>query len=753
MSPGLKRGSRLPRKRFLGAARFAEWAKYAGNEEYWRDKDDDLANNHKRNLTAVLTAWKDAVEAENLLVYYDDHFERSSGSVREIRDDILPRIVLDRYPLSFDNASVSGNFFHEDKYADGAKKGIKRETGGIFQQRDISGMLQQVWTVPEYWKQPSLRSLPISVLKQQLTDMIDTRFMTDVRISHTEIYDFLAERGFMPCNLYAFLTGFLLREYAQAPYRYSIGESGDDGDTQDPDKLGDHIGECIKYENPNQGIRNYKEKYIEIMSKEQKAFVDFVHDAFEVAENSSVERAASRMRTKLKELGYPIWCYTYVDQRNLGSYLERIAEIANDRGGGNVPTQAKRFGKMLLDVQASSNQLIELLTTDNGAEGLHIFLEEFHNGDLFRLAEEIGASNPLEDVRSALSSGEALWLWSQETGEEEICKLIVQYQIVAASNKFAEYSTFDATHDYPSCITKWRECTRYTHIPSLVIQEKSPELRVWVQLLREIVDDGGLTTADKKQQFLTTLTEKHVEIQDFLNNRSTRFIEYFSTCLQGLDVEAGKRIYAGLGSSSFTKSKSDFVREVNEAADKERASLKATQLKIKWNSLSGFDNADLWSDHYSTPILALVPVSEHQQAKRLFSTLKANSPTDADITASLVYLAGNPSFISKLKDQSAIDAAFTREMIGQYHTLVTIDEARQAIRSSVPSEPYEWITGSAARAAVKEKAEHNYLSGSNQALLNRIDDMEPQHAKDYLKNLVQDKLDVGVQMMDSEGML
>ena len=51
------------------------------------------------------------------------------------------------------------------------------------------------------------------------------------------------------------------------------------------------------------------------MSREQKAFVDFVHDAFDVAENSSVERAASRMRTKLKELGYPVWCYTYVDQR------------------------------------------------------------------------------------------------------------------------------------------------------------------------------------------------------------------------------------------------------------------------------------------------------------------------------------------------------------------------------------------------------------------------------------------------------
>ena len=232
-----------------------------------------------------------------------------------------------------------------------------------------------------------------------------------------------------------------------------------------------------------------------------------------------------------------------------------------------------------------------------------------------------------------------------------------------------------------------------------------------MQLLRDIIADGGLATAEKKQLFLTILTEKHAEIEDFLNNRPARFTEYFSASLQGLDVETGKRIYAGLDQTSFTKSKSDFIREVNEAADQERASLRATQLRIKWNALSGFDNAHQWSEHY------------------------------------------NPSFVEKRRDQSAIDTAFVREMIGQYHTLVTVDEARQAIRSSVPSDPYEWVTGSAAKSAIKEKADHNYLSGANQQLLDRIDDMQPQQAKDYLKRLVQDKLDVGVQMMDSEGML
>lgn len=55
-----------------------------------------------------------------------------------------------------------------------------------------------------------------------------------------------------------------------------------------------------------------------------------------------------------------------------------------------------------------------------------------------------------------------------------------------------------------------------------------------MQLLRDIIADGGLATAEKKQQFLTILTEKHAEIEDFLNNRPARFTEYFLPAFRAL---------------------------------------------------------------------------------------------------------------------------------------------------------------------------------------------------------------------------
>lgn len=736
----------------MGAQQFAEWSKYAGNEEYWRPKDPNLADNHKRNLDAILTTWKEEIKTGSLLVYYGDHFDRSTGTAIALRDEILPNIVLDRYPLSFDNASVTENFFNTDKLVDGAKKGAKCETGGIYLNESVMGMLRQVWNVPEYWKQSSLRNLPISVLKQKLDELISNRFGSDVRIAHTEIYSFLEQLGFMPCNLYAYLAGFLMKEYAQPQYRYGIGESGEEGDVQNPDKLGEHIGECFKYKNPDlPSIRNYKEKYIEIMSKEQKAFVDFTHDAFGVAPNASVERAASKMRTKLKDLGYPVWCYKVIDNCNLGAYLDKIAEIANDRGNGNVPALTKKLGKMLIDVRASSGQLIDLLTLEHGAEALRAFLEEYRDNKFWELAHEIGAPNALEDVRNALSSGEALWLWSQETGEEEIDKLIVDYQIVAASNIFAGYATFDISHDYYGCISEWKKCIKNTHIPYSVIREKLPELRKWVQLLKEIADDEGLATFEKKKAFLESLiTQKNV-IEDFLNNRVFKFIDYFASNLQGLDQETCKRIYGMLPHTSFIDSKSDFVRNVNGHAERERAAQRINQLRQRWFTYAGFNDAHQWSEHYSTPVLALIPASEHRQASKLFAVLKSDYSRENDITAALSYMETKPAFLTKLKDQRAIDNAFARELIEPYCAILSVNEARKAIKDRIETEAYDWIMGNDAKKIIKETADNRYLSGANQVLLNQIEEWDDCKAKSYLKQLVKENLDVGIQMMNNEG--
>ena len=144
---------------------------------------------------------------------------------------------------------------------------------------------------------------------------------------------------------------------------------------------------------------------------------------------------------------------------------------------------------------------------------------------------------------------------------------------------------------------------------------------------------------------------------------------------------------------------------------------------------------------------------QQEQARKLFAALLASNPNEPEINAAMEYLDSNPSFLALLNNQEEIDRAFVRELIGKYHLLLSVTQARNAIESrSSMSSCYDWLSGNAAKEIIRQEADKNYLSGANQELLDWIDStMDGPRAKDYLKRLVKDKLDVGIQIMDEEG--
>lgn len=737
-------GSGMP----LGIDNFEAWCKYAGNEEYWRPKDAKLADNHKGQADKILASWFDAIKNGVFLVSYGDEIEQQQCTVKKLKEEMLFKIVLFRFPLAFDNANVSENFFKADKHKDGAKRAIKQEAGGIYQQKDVTALLNGVWGVPNYWEMPEKASLPIVKLKKELDAFIQSKLETDIRVSQKEIYEFLAVRGFTPINLYAFLTGFLLKEYAHAPYRYGIGESGDDGDTMSPEKLGEHVGEyfiiCNKPDN------KYKDKYIEIMSVDQKAFVDFTVKAFGVQENASVEKAATRMRSKLKDLGYPIWSFKTIDTHDLGAFIDKLAEIANDQGGDNVPSLAKKLGRMLRTVRSAEENLVELLTEKHGEEAMMEFLREYRGGEILRLAQEIGAPNVLDDVREKLSSGETIWLWDQEKGEEELDKLASEYKIVRATNKLSAAGAVEETHRFHKCLLAWKDCAKYTHIPAIVLKERQPALKDWISLLCDLINDSTFASREKAERFLGELTAKETLIAEFLSDRPSVFARYYASNLVSLDEDAKKRVYYKLPASSFSDTKADFVKNVNAYADQERSAQAKNRLVSMWKGISGFDNPKKWSDHYKTPILALVPASEVNGARKLFAALNGN-PTEIEVNNAIEFLQSGPRFVSKLKNQAEIDAAFRSALIGKYQSIVSVQDAREELEQRSSSEPYYWLDGNASVGIIREKADNNYQSGANAVILSRIESMDETKAKDYLKRLARDKLDVGIEILNEEG--
>ena len=97
-------------------------------------------------------------------------------------------------------------------------------------------VLGSVWRRKEYWLIPELKKTPISIIKAKVERIIQDAFREYGRISIDEIYDYLQDEfGFSPCNLSAFITGFLLKEYSSDPYRYINAEGYPEAMT--PDKM------------------------------------------------------------------------------------------------------------------------------------------------------------------------------------------------------------------------------------------------------------------------------------------------------------------------------------------------------------------------------------------------------------------------------------------------------------------------------------------------------------------------------------
>ena len=85
-------------------------------------------------------------------------------------------------------------------------------------------------------------------MKKKVDEFINETFNKSDRISIASIYEMLKAEpyGFMPCNLTAFILGFILKEYTKGVYSYS-----DNLTTVplDAEKLASMISENIKQDN------------------------------------------------------------------------------------------------------------------------------------------------------------------------------------------------------------------------------------------------------------------------------------------------------------------------------------------------------------------------------------------------------------------------------------------------------------------------------------------------------------------------
>lgn len=726
----------------LGIESFEQYVDYSSMAMYYRGNNNSESRENDDKAKRILNKdWKDRIYNGQFIVYtYTNQEGEKLGNAQGVAS-ILQTVVTARFPYirEFDfNGRLSENLFKLTNARASAKCGIIRKTSGVVVSTE-KHVLPTVWTEDKYWEIPHTATLPISKIKIDVDNLIKDAFDRDGNISIGEIYNLLEEKyGFAPCNLSAFLAGFLLKEYGNEQFRYSDSSGGHESMTQDKlsEMLGNYIGK-----NPKP-----KPTYIVKMTPEEKAFYELTEKAWGITPNScsSAGQAASVVTVKMRKLGLPVWCLAEIDDNGVYEVVQKYIELVQ-KEGRDAHKKAVEIGKIATIKTTLSEKLEALLTVENCQRGMIEFLKSFEGGKVLSLANEIGASgNVLADIR-ALFEVEYSCLWEKQTGEEQIHRLITDYSVVKQSNLILN----GTAHSRSESFKEWREHLSFIHVSCEALQAKFPALSKVFDILLKIYKQSDILPEQIKM-FLSELTLHGIEIRDLLNNKTHVFSEVYAPYLDGLSDADINKIESNLTTRMFEHSKTDCNTKVKATAEEFRKNQLKTKLFSLWQEKTGTKNPREWSQYYRTPILCCVPENEFDEAKKSFDTLNRTYPMEMEIKAALEFLE-KTSLFEVLNDENKRKDLFEHGIIGEYKSLLSNSDKVRDELERMTIDTYDWHQNPNVKSKIKQIAEAEYNAGGSDKALNKIDKMNDAQLKQYLKRLIRENMTVGIEIITSGG--
>jgi hypothetical protein len=719
----------------LGSEAFEQYVDFSAMALYYQGSNNTSSRESSDKAKRVLDQdWKNRIYNGQFLIYtYANQEGEKLGNGQGVAS-VLETIVRKKFPYVFDFAKglTESQLKITPAIKQSAKAGITQVTSGVVVGVE-KHVLPTVWKIDNYWGNPTTSSLPISKIKVEVDKCIEAAFAGDGQISIGEIYDILKETyGFAPCNLSAFIAGFLLKEYGSEPYHYSDSSSGHEQMTQD--KLAEMLGNYIG--------KSPKPTYIVKMTAEEMAFYELTEKAWGIQPNScsSVGQAAIAVTAKMRGLNFPVWCLEEVDTVGIFDVIQKYIELVQ-KEGNEAHKKLIEIGKIAIAKPSLADSLSELLTSENCQKGMHEYLRSFENGIVMELGTAIGAeNNVLADIRRLFGVKHSC-LWDKHLGEDEIRKLRTEYSVVKESNAILNTSA----HSLTEAFKEWRERLKFIGISCDALRAKNPAWAKVLDTLLKICKQEDILPEQLKE-FHSGLVAHGAEIRELLNNDRRVFAEVYEPYLEDLSDDDIADVKSKLQTGLFELPKTDCNVKVREAAEEFRKNQLKSQLFSLWKDKTGTKNPREWSSRYRTPILCCVSEAEYEKAKKAFETLNRNGGTDAEIKDTLAFLKFTTLF-DVLVDDDKRNTSFNRDIVGEYSALLPdLDTVRDTLdRLSVDT--YDWRDNPSVKSKVKQLAEAEYNAGGSDMVLQKIDEMDDAQLKQYLKRLVKDNITVGIEIL------
>lgn len=741
----------------LGTDAYNQFRDEMAQSRYQQGKDNGLSTQYANNARDVLKKWRSRIASGEFKVYTKQNPSGQRTPTVQSLEEELKQINKAKYPDGLESwYNVVPTMFTATNLKQGVECGATQVTKQIYKSSNtatnLENALDGAWKEKEYWiKRPNLL---VSRIKIYVDRVISDEFQKSGRVAIDTIYESLkvAPFGFMPCNLTAFILGFVLKEYIDSSFAWSDGLTNDQLNL---DKLKEMISEIISL----QITRNsrYKVKYIKAMSDEEKAFNELTSLAFGIPQNlcTSVEQTRERIRNKMKDLKFPIWTLKYVlsdssikcDASTISNLIDNYIGIANSHniGGGKSDNDiAMLIGRTYLDNKDVAEDLKSIISVEKCTEGMKKYLETFEDGVLISLANEIeDGGQYINQIRFKFDADAANWVWNFDTAQQKIREVILEYKIVAESNKIISRS-----NSYLSCISEWCSKCEYFKMSFEAIKNYLDEATKLMAMLRDIKKTGTLVES-KKKEFLDLITNYGSSYKSLYYNQVDLFKKAFEFYLEEFTDDEIQELYSRLPKNTFTEERDKYIRGILEPAIQQyKNSLGAARLRQLWKEKTQSDTPIKWSKAHRMSILYAVPEKEVSKARSAFATINSNHPDSNQIEKAIEYVE-SASYLTQLGEEDVLDKIFKTQVIKSYSVMLTdIDYVKRYLESHMTEEPYYWFGLPEIDRKIKQLAQAQYDRGGYNLALEKIDKMDVADVKQYLKDLIKDNITVGIEIIN-----
>lgn len=736
---------------YLSSDLFNQYIENMANCNYQKGKDQGQARTYDKNAKEAIRKWKISIRRNSCKIYSSIDL---SGTICNSETDIhyaVKTFDKSHFPNALETyVNVIDTMYAQTVLKLGAECGLTGEIKGTYKSANEHTKLEKqfagVWNVEDYWivKPNEL----ISKVKNRVEEIIKSSFENKTRVSIDEIYSELIESpfGFLPCNLTAFVMGFVLRDYANDTYNWT-----DDLTTvpMSVEKMKEMIEGIIKQQQTPS--TKYRHQYIVEMSPDQREFNKSTAKVFGIDESlcTSVESTRTRVRSQMNSLKFPIWTLKYCDfspinpRDKVEKLIDLYVELANNSISARTETDiALDIGKLYRENNKLDFDIKSLLSKEKCVEGMHKYLTTYENGKLIKLAGLLNDSGSYINEINKKFSEASNWVWNKQTVDEKIDETIVEYEIVCESNNF-----ITKTVTYEDCISEWKKKCEMFKVAFQAVKNDVNDLREFLEILYQLKKNGVVYDTSKKI-LLKCLKTKKEQFKNFCENQITILSKTEVFYLEGLSDADISAISAKLY-NVFVLENSEYQRRLEDEVADYKAHMSKYQLIELWKNKTFTDSPMEWSEKYSMPILCMIPAAEQDAARIVFDTINGQINDKNKIDDAIEYLE-NFKYFNDLSSEITRNNAFNKYILKSYSTMLDdILDVKKVVRNKISINPYYWMGNSAIDELIRNLAFQKYNNGGNSKVYDVINSMSPDELKKYLKDLVRENMIVGIEIINS----